>query len=587
MPKAVLHLPTRSSLTVSIQGTMAVLKMHHPIQSRVLFILMLGLHGGDFAKKDPERRNILYGERREDHCSFTVMIPKADTQKCSSPAYITREIRELRAANNNLTSFFSALHDQTVRQRATLGAMERRYKDDYSEDIKRLEQENRFQSALIKRLEVLIDRKTKAIATIPTRGLEERRPSSSLGLEKLSDLDADLVRKRLDEQAHMMDILEQLTKRLDGENRDQDVMGAKLDSRVAELSDTVVYLSTAFKTLEKEYRRKMTQLQDIVVGQDAGFAKHKVESLQRQLLVMQKTNSHLQHALVNQSRTIRNLRLKVNTLFRQQDGLLLADDTTQTVATTDQCGNLTHVSSPTTHRSTPTLYGSWMKDPLACKADRNSIWLMEDWYSNVVLEYSDMENFLAKKEAEAYNLPYNWWGTGHVIYKGALFYHSRNKIVKFDFMQEEVVAERKLSNIGPYHYQWGGATLVDFAVDEKGLWAIYAAQENYGKLVVSKMDPDDLSFTQTWTTNQLKTDAGNAFMICGVLYTTRSGIKEDIISYAFDTETGKSNSLNIPFISKYGATSMVDYNPKDKKIYAWDNGNLVTYNVTLETFGKT
>ncbi|XP_078657631.1 uncharacterized protein LOC144903414 [Branchiostoma floridae x Branchiostoma belcheri] len=563
---------------------MAVLKLHHPIQGQVLFILMLGFHAGDFAKKDHDRRNLLYGERGadRDHCSFTVMIPKADTQKCSSPAYITREIRELRAANNNLTSFFSALHDQTVRQRATLGAMERRYKEDYSEDIKRLEQENRFQSALIKRLEVLIDRKTKSI---PTRGLEERRPSTSLNLEKLSDLDADLVRKRLDEQAHMMDILEQLTKRLDGENRDQDVMGAKLDTRVTELSETVAYLSTAFKTLEKEYRRQITQLQDIVVGQEAGFAKHKVESLQRQLLVMQKTNSHLQHALVNQSRTIRNLRLKVNTLFRQQDGLLLADDTT--VAITDQCGNLTHVSGPTTHQTTSTLYGSWMKDPLACKADVNSIWLMEDWYSNVVLEYSDMENFQAKKEAETYNLPYNWWGTGHVVYKGALFYHSRNKIVKYDFMQEEVVAERKLNNIGPYHYQWGGATLVDFAVDEKGLWAIYAAQENHGKLVVSKMDPDNLSFTQTWTTDQLKTDAGNAFMICGVLYTTRSDIKQDIISYAFDTDTGKSKILNIPFVSKYGATSMVDYNPKDKRLYAWDNGNLVTYNVTLETFGNT
>ncbi|CAH1243595.1 OLFM1 [Branchiostoma lanceolatum] len=565
---------------------MAVHKLHHPIQGRVLFVLMLGLHAGDFAKKDA-RRNVLNGERSpdRDHCSFTVMIPKADTQKCSSPAYITREIRELRAANNNLTSFFSALHDQTVRQRATLGAMERNYKQDYSEDIKRLEQENRFQGALIKRLEVLIDRKTKAI---PTRGLEERRPSLSLGgLEKLSDLDADLVRKRLDEQAHMMDILEQLTKRLDGENRDQDIMGAKLDSRVAELSETVVYLSTAFKTLEKEYRRKITQLQDIVVGQDAGFAKHKVESLQRQLLVMQKTNSHLQHALVNQSRTIRNLRLKVNTLFRQQDGLLLADDTTQTIAITDQCGNLTHVSDPATHRTSSTLYGAWMKDPLACKGDVNSIWLMEDWYSNVVLEYSDMENFLAQKEAETYNLPYNWWGTGHVVYKGALFYHSRNKIVKYDFMQEEVVAERKLNNIGPYHYQWGGATLVDFAVDEKGLWAIYAAQEDHGKLVVSMMDPDDLSFTQTWTTEQLKTDAGNAFMICGVLYTTRSDIKQNIINYAFDTETGKSNALSIPLVSKYGATSMVDYNPKDKMIYAWDNGNLVTYNVTLETFGKT
>lgn len=37
----------------------------------------------------------------------------------------------------------------------------------------------------------------------------------------------------------------------------------------------------------------------------------------------------------------------------------------------------------------------------------------------------------------------------------------------------------------------------------------------------------------------------------------------------------------IPFVNKFGWNAYLAYNPLEKRLYGWDNGNQVTYDVTL------
>ena len=76
---------------------------------------------------------------------------------------------------------------------------------------------------------------------------------------------------------------------------------------------------------------------------------------------------------------------------------------------------------------------------------------------------------------------------------------------------------------------------------------------------------------------------GNAFVACGVIYTIDSGSsRSTTINFAYDTKTGRQWNPNIQFTNQYGANSMVDYNPREKVLYAWDNKRQVTYPITFE-----
>ena len=76
---------------------------------------------------------------------------------------------------------------------------------------------------------------------------------------------------------------------------------------------------------------------------------------------------------------------------------------------------------------------------------------------------------------------------------------------------------------------------------------------------------------------------GNAFVACGVIYCINEySSKTTTINFAYDTKTGKQWIPNIQFTNQYGYNSMVDYNPRERVLYAWDNKRLVTYPLTFE-----
>ena len=76
---------------------------------------------------------------------------------------------------------------------------------------------------------------------------------------------------------------------------------------------------------------------------------------------------------------------------------------------------------------------------------------------------------------------------------------------------------------------------------------------------------------------------GNAFVACGVIYIIDNyGSRSTTINCAYDTKTGRQLNPNIQFTNQFGYNSMVDYNPREKVLYSWDNRRLVTYPITFE-----
>ncbi|XP_014667059.1 PREDICTED: myocilin-like [Priapulus caudatus] len=128
------------------------------------------------------------------------------------------------------------------------------------------------------------------------------------------------------------------------------------------------------------------------------------------------------------------------------------------------------------------------------------------------------------------------------------------------------------------------------AVDENGIWVLYGFNKtDDDNIVVAKLDllpdPPYMEVVRVWKNITLnKRNMGNAFIICGVLYTIQDVSNEDtVVNYSFDLYQNEVRKTAIRFHNPYQMNNMVAYNPVDRQLYSWDKGNQLTYKLKFVT----
>lgn len=254
----------------------------------------------------------------------------------------------------------------------------------------------------------------------------------------------------------------------------------------------------------------------------------------------------------------------------------------------DSCSPLKAVALPVTHNTRQLHQGAWMKDPLGIMGTE-TIFVMESYHSrNIVEEFENMDNFKAGIVRKKHTLPYKYDGTGAVVYGPFLYYNRENSpyVVKFNLQSNKLEAQIHLSGLTQRRngYRWcGGYCAVDLAVDEQGLWALWGDSDNSRRLYAQKIDVFKNVVIDTYTlSTEAMSTMGNAFVACGVIYTIDEyNPVKTRINFAYDTKTRKSWNPNLEFTNQYCYNSMVDYNPREKVLYAWDSKRQVTYSLTF------
>lgn len=122
-------------------------------------------------------------------------------------------------------------------------------------------------------------------------------------------------------------------------------------------------------------------------------------------------------------------------------------------------------------------------------------------------------------------------------------------------------------------------TYFKFAVDENGLWVIYAPATG-DNMRVAKINTNTFTVESFIDTQYPTTKAGNAFIVCGILYFTDD--KDRAVTYAFDLKTGSPQDASFDLRPDHGILAMLSYYPNKNLLYMWDNSSVKTCKVKFK-----
>lgn len=121
-------------------------------------------------------------------------------------------------------------------------------------------------------------------------------------------------------------------------------------------------------------------------------------------------------------------------------------------------------------------------------------------------------------------------------------------------------------------------TYFKFAVDENGLWVIFAADAG-DDTMVAKLDPDSFSVESLVNTRYPTAKAGNAFIVCGTVYFTEQTDRR--VTYAFDLMRESPQDASLSLRPSSGILAMVSYYPNNRLLYMWDDSSVKTCKVKV------
>ncbi|GAA6215658.1 olfactomedin-like protein 3A isoform X1 [Lates japonicus] len=234
--------------------------------------------------------------------------------------------------------------------------------------------------------------------------------------------------------------------------------------------------------------------------------------------------------------------------------------------------------------------GVWSKDT---GRGSGKVYIFNGTDDDTIHEFSSVQDFarsLGLSLAKTIKLPSAWKGTGHVVYDNHAYYINQVDeitVVKYD-MKNNSVTDSAVFPVQDHVpvYSLTPETVMDLAVDEEGLWAIYSTRQNDRHISLAKMDTNLLDIEQMWDTNCPRENAEAAFVICGTLYvvynTKQPGRSR--VQCVFDVNDMVTNEEAplVYFPKRYGAHSSLKYNPQEQLLYAWDDGYQILYKLIMK-----
>lgn len=235
-------------------------------------------------------------------------------------------------------------------------------------------------------------------------------------------------------------------------------------------------------------------------------------------------------------------------------------------------------------------YGAWGRDYSPQHPERTLYWVAPLNTDARTLEYyrlyDSLDNLLLYSYSKQYRILYGQGG-GTVAFNNSLYvnwYNGRN-IAKIDLTTNGVTVNQPLPQAA-YNNRFSYANVnwqdIDLAVDEQALWAIYATEASTGNIVISKLNDTTLEVISTWVTKQYKPSVSNAFIVCGVLYATRTlNTRTEEIFYYYDTNTQREGNLAITMRKMQERIQSINYHPYDHKLYVYNDGYLLNYDLVF------
>ena len=212
----------------------------------------------------------------------------------------------------------------------------------------------------------------------------------------------------------------------------------------------------------------------------------------------------------------------------------------------------------------------------------------------IIHEYANEGDVQNNRIHKVHNLSEPCQGTGHVVRDGHLFCGNGTAVLKFNLEADLLVGSKLVSeSVIDRTYQNGEG--MDLSADDTWLWLVYAVESEHHNVQLEKLHPLTLQTLERFETHMPRRQIGQTFMICGVLYSLDSYSRTpSFIKHVFNARHETRDTLGTDDIQIETAftkcwnnarwpayIAMLNYDPWEQALYAWNCGHLEKYSVQL------